>query len=115
MNGTCGDASHGGPPLAIDSLARSCHARMSRRRATSVLATAIAAGVLGMAPLDEPVHARKKKGKRRVTRFSGAAESRRGIPPNCIYVCCDGTCDTWKMCLKCVKWPKPTTTGTLAS
>jgi hypothetical protein len=30
------------------------------------------------------------------------------IPPNCIYVCCDGTCDSWKMCLKCVKWPKAT-------
>jgi hypothetical protein len=28
------------------------------------------------------------------------------IPPNCIYVCCDGTCDSWKMCLKCVEWPK---------
>ena len=28
------------------------------------------------------------------------------IPPNCIYVCCDGTCDSWKMCLKCVQWPK---------
>ncbi|HEX5499449.1 MAG TPA: hypothetical protein VFX03_09490 [Thermomicrobiales bacterium] len=31
------------------------------------------------------------------------------IPPNCIYVCCDGTCDSWKMCMRCVKWPKPTT------
>src|SRR4051794_10728761 len=30
------------------------------------------------------------------------------IPPNCIYVCCDGTCDSWKMCMKCVKWPKTT-------
>jgi hypothetical protein len=36
------------------------------------------------------------------------------IPPNCIYVCCDGTCDSWKMCLKCVEWPK-TTTATIAS
>ncbi|MDF3039900.1 MAG: hypothetical protein K0Q71_2606 [Thermomicrobiales bacterium] len=37
------------------------------------------------------------------------------IPPNCIYVCCDGTCDSWKMCTKCVEWPKPTTTrATLA-
>jgi hypothetical protein len=31
------------------------------------------------------------------------------IPPNCIYVCCDGTCDSWKMCLKCVEWPKAAT------
>ena len=37
------------------------------------------------------------------------------IPPNCIYVCCDGTCDSWKMCMRCVKWPKPTTTATIAS
>jgi len=34
------------------------------------------------------------------------------IPPNCIYVCCDGTCDSWKMCLTCVKWP--TTAATAA-
>ncbi len=32
------------------------------------------------------------------------------IPPNCIRVCCDGTCDSWKMCWKCVDWPKTTTT-----
>ena len=37
------------------------------------------------------------------------------IPPNCIRVCCDGTCDSWKMCWKCVDWPKPTTPGTIAS
>jgi hypothetical protein len=42
----------------------------------------------------------------RSTEEAAAAAS---IPPNCIYVCCDGTCDSWKMCLKCVKWPKPTT------
>lgn len=30
------------------------------------------------------------------------------IPPNCIYVCCDGTCDSWKMCLKCFERPKMT-------
>lgn len=40
---------------------------------------------------------------------SGEAAAAASIPPNCIYVCCDGTCDSWKMCLKCVKWPKPTT------
>ena len=44
------------------------------------------------------------------------AEAATSIPPNCIYVCCDGTCDSWKMCLTCVEWPKPTTTrATLAS
>ena len=32
------------------------------------------------------------------------------IPPSCIYVCSDGTCDSWTMCLKCVQWPKPATT-----
>ena len=38
------------------------------------------------------------------------------IPPNCIYVCCDGTCDSWKMCLRCVQWPKPSTaTATITS
>jgi hypothetical protein len=43
------------------------------------------------------------------------AEAATSIPPNCIYVCCDGTCDSWKMCLKCVQWPKPTATrATLA-
>ena len=36
------------------------------------------------------------------------------IPPNCIRVCCDGTCDSWKMCWKCVEWPKPTTTAAIA-
>ena len=33
------------------------------------------------------------------------------IPPNCIYVCCDGTCDSWKMCMRCVTWPKGTITA----
>ena len=32
------------------------------------------------------------------------------IPPNCIRVCCDGTCDSWTMCWKCVEWPKTATT-----
>ncbi|MFN8591915.1 MAG: hypothetical protein U0031_10700 [Thermomicrobiales bacterium] len=38
-----------------------------------------------------------------------AAAATTSIPPNCIYVCCDGTCNSWKMCLKCVEWPKPKT------
>lgn len=49
-----------------------------------------------------------------VTPRSGAAATATSIPPNCIYVCCDGTCDSWKMCLTCVTWPKATTT-TIAS
>ena len=49
-----------------------------------------------------------------LTPRSDAAVAATSIPPNCIYVCCDGTCDSWKMCLKCVTWPKPTTT-TIAS
>jgi hypothetical protein len=40
---------------------------------------------------------------------SGEAAAKSTIGPNCIYVCCDGTCDSWKMCMKCVEWPKPTT------
>lgn len=44
-----------------------------------------------------------------LTPRSGEAAKATSIPPNCIYVCCDGTCKSWTMCLKCVKWPKPTT------
>lgn len=51
-----------------------------------------------------------------MTPRSEAAAGATSIPPNCIYVCCDGTCDSWKMCLKCVEWPKPTTSkATIAS
>src|SRR3954471_3231213 len=40
---------------------------------------------------------------------SGAARGTGTIPPpNCIYVCCDGTCDSWKMCMKCFTFPKGT-------
>jgi hypothetical protein len=56
---------------------------------------------------------KQKRGKRR-SGPHGVALSERAtstIGPNCIYVCCDGTCDSWKMCMKCVKWPKPTTTS----
>ena len=35
------------------------------------------------------------------------------IPPNCIFVCCDETCDDF--CLKCVTWPDKTTTQLTAS
>jgi hypothetical protein len=81
---------------AFDTLARSLHARLPRRRAARLLAGAFAAGVLG------------------VSRRSEAAAAT-SIPPNCIYVCCDGTCDSWKMCMRCVTWPKPTTTTAIAS
>ena len=36
------------------------------------------------------------------------------IPPNCIYVCCDGTCDSWAMRLRCFDWPKATASTTIA-
>jgi hypothetical protein len=45
-------------------------------------------------------------------RAENTAAAATSIPPNCIYVCCDGTCDSWKMCLKCFNWPKPKTTAT---
>ena len=68
---------------------------------------------------------RRKRGKRhksqpeqddltQLSPIDGQTVAAKSIPPNCIYVCCDGTCDSWKMCLKCVKWPKPTTTTTIA-
>lgn len=50
-----------------------------------------------------------------LTPRSGAAAAATSIPPNCIYVCCDGTCDSWAMCLRCVEWPKKTTAGTIAT
>lgn len=46
-----------------------------------------------------------------MTPRSSKAASATSIPPNCIYVCCDGTCDSWKMCMRCVKWPKGTITA----
>jgi hypothetical protein len=86
------------PAAAFDTLARSLHAQLPRRRAARLLVAALAAGVFGSS--------------RRGGAEAAAATS---IPPNCIYVCCDGTCDSWKMCMRCVKWPKPTTTTTIAS
>jgi len=67
-------------------------------RAFRLLAAAVATGVVGIS--------------RRGDAEAAAATS---IPPNCIYVCCDGTCDSWKMCMRCVQRPKPTTTTTIAS
>ncbi len=97
MNNTHIEASKDTPVAAFDTLARSLHRQLPRRRAASLLAAALATGVFG------------------ISRHSDAeAASATSIPPNCIYVCCDGTCDSWKMCLRCVKWPKPTTTTTIA-
>ncbi|MDF3018203.1 MAG: hypothetical protein K0R44_3428 [Thermomicrobiales bacterium] len=97
MDTTRIDASVDTNAAAFDTLARSLHARLPRRRAVRLLAGAFAAGVFG------------------VSRRSGAEAAATSIPPNCIYVCCDGTCDSWKMCLRCVTWPKPTTATTIAS
>ena len=100
----------------FDTLARSLHARLPRRRVAGLLATALATGVFGISTHAKTAEAKSKRGKRRSKSRSGAeAERATSIPPNCIYVCCDGTCDSWKMCMRCVKWPKPTTTSTIAS
>jgi hypothetical protein len=81
----------------IDSLARSLNGKVSRRRTFGLLAGALAAGLFG------------------ISRRGEAEAAATSIPPNCIYVCCDGTCDSWKMCLRCVTWPKPTTATTIAA
>jgi hypothetical protein len=83
---------------AFDTLARSLRVQLPRRRVASLLAAALATGVFGFS-----------------RRSSAEAAAATSIPPNCIYVCCDGTCDSWKMCLRCVTWPKATTTATIAS
>lgn len=103
---------------AFDILTRALHGRLPRRRVAGLLAAALASGVLGIGNQAEMAEAgrKRKRGKRRKSRRGvAAAERATSIPPNCIYVCCDGTCDSWKMCLRCVKWPKPTTTTTLTA
>ena len=100
---------------AFDTLARSLHIQLPRRRVVGLMATALATGVFGVSSHAKTAAAKRKRGKRRGSRRGGAeAERATSIPPNCIYVCCDGTCDSWKMCLRCVKWPKATTTTTIA-
>ena len=83
---------------AFDTLARSLHGQLPRRRAVRLLAAVATTAVVGISG-----------------RSGAEAKSATSIPPNCIYVCCDGTCDSWKMCLKCVQWPKGTTTATLTA
>lgn len=97
---------------AFDSLARSLHAPLPRRRVAGLLAAALTAGVFGIGIQAEQAEAKRKRGKRRGRQHGIEKSAVSSIPPNCIYVCCDGTCDSWKMCLKCVKWPKPTTSTT---
>ena len=80
----------------FDTLARSLQVQLPRRRVVGLLA-ALATGLFG------------------ISRGSAEAAAATSIPPNCIYVCCDGTCDSWKMCMRCVTWPKATTTTTIAS
>ena len=81
----------------FDTLTRSLRGKVSRRRTFGLLA-ALATGVFGIA-----------------VRADAEVAAATSIPPNCIYVCCDGTCDSWKMCMKCVTWHKPTTTNAIAS
>jgi hypothetical protein len=77
-----------------------------------LLAAALVTGGVGALATPAGASRRRKRGKRRSGQHGLAVSERAtSIPPNCIYVCCDGTCDSWKMCMKCVKWPKPTTTG----
>lgn len=100
---------------AFDTLARSLHSRLPRRRVAGLLAAALATGVFGLSTQVEAAKSKRKRGKGRTPgRIRSEATSGTSIPPNCIYVCCDGTCDSWKMCMKCVKWPKGTTTNTIA-
>ena len=97
MNTTRIEASVDTHETAFDTLARSLRGKVTRRRAVGLMAATLAGGLFGLS--------------RRSDAEAAAATS---IPPNCIYVCCDGTCDSWKMCMKCVKWPKPTTATTIA-
>jgi len=120
MDTTHVEASQNTPENALDTLARSLHRQYPRRRVAGLLA-ALATGVFGINSHAEPAEARHKHRKHKHGKYDAnrlSAQTSTGgssIPPNCIYVCCDGTCDSWKMCMKCVKWPKGTTTTTIAS
>jgi hypothetical protein len=98
----------------FDALTRSLSISLPRRGVLGLAAAAFVTGDAGvLAVPDSAARRRKHKRGKRQSGQHGVAVSQRAasIPPNCIYVCCDGTCDSWKMCMKCVKWPKPTTTG----
>ena len=96
MNATRTETSVNTREAAIDTLARSLGGRFTRRRAVGMIAATLAGGLFG------------------TTRHRDAEAAATSIPPNCIYVCCDGTCDSWKMCMRCVQWPKSTTVTTTA-
>lgn len=99
----------------FDSLTRLLTTSLPRRGVFGLIAGAVVTG--GVGALATPVAAsrRRKRNKRRSGQHGVAVSdpAKSIIGPNCIYVCCDGTCDSWKMCMKCVKWPKPTTTGSV--
>ena len=98
----------------FDSLTCALGTTLPRRGVLGLLAVAAAASGAGsQAVTTSAAHRRRRKRSKRRPGQHGIAVSARAtsIPPNCIYVCCDGTCDSWKMCMKCVKWPKPTTTS----
>lgn len=98
--------------LAFDSLTRSLSMSLPRRGVFGLLAAALATGGVGAVATPVSGARRRRRGKRRPAQHGvPVSELAATIGPNCIYVCCDGTCDSWKMCMKCVKWPKPTTTG----
>jgi hypothetical protein len=114
MDRTHTEASEQTPAAAFDTLARSLHRPLPRRRFAGLLAAALATAVVGSSTHGETAEAAKRKqSKRRKNRRGGESVSATSIPPNCIRVCCDGTCDSWKMCWRCVKWPT-TTTSTIA-
>ena len=99
----------------FDSLTRSLSCSLPRRGVFRLLAAVMVTGGVGVlaGPAGAMRRRKHKRGKRRSGQHGVAVSERTTstIGPNCIYVCCDGTCDSWKMCMKCVKWPKPTTTG----
>lgn len=96
----------------FDSLTRSLSTTLPRRGVLGLLSAALVTGGVAALALPAGASRRRKRNKRRSGQHGIAVSERAStIGPNCIYVCCDGTCDSWKMCMKCVKWPKPTTTG----
>jgi hypothetical protein len=96
----------------FDALTRSLSLLLPRRGVLGLLAATFVTGGVGALATPARASRRRKNSKRRSSQHGVAVSERAtSIPPNCIYVCCDGTCDSWKMCLKCVKWPKPTTTS----
>ena len=102
----------------LDGISRELDEGATRRgflRLLGRVTAGAAVGAIGASGLGETAAAKRRGRKRGKRNTNGEAVTSASIPPNCIYVCCDGTCDSWKMCLRCVKWPKPTTTTTIAA